>query len=143
MPTMIDVLERMCETVADQPTAHTAAQRFGMHLHDEGPNMSITFSPRDARFVSGAAIRRFGSDVLSGIDVGIAPATMLSLDTLRAAFGAFELVKPDHVGDEPTFAASYRPPNRERGCSIIVTLRARTKQPGNNEAVRHLSIARE
>lgn len=143
MPTMIDVLERMCETVADQATASAAAQRFGMHLHDEGPNMSITFSPRDARFVRGAAIRRFGTDVLSGIDVEIAPAATLSLGTLRDAFGGFELLKPGHVGDEPAFTASYRPPKRERGCSIVVTLRARTKQPGGSEAVRHVSIGRE
>ena len=143
MPTMIDVLGRMCETVADQPTAAAAAQRFGMHLHDEGPNMSVTFTPRDARFVTGAAIRRFGSDVLSGIDVGIAPAATLSLETLRAAFGAFELVKPEHADDEPTFAASYRPPTRQRGCSIVVTLRTPTKQPAGGESVRHISIARE
>jgi hypothetical protein len=141
--TMIETVSRMCDAVAEQPTAVTAAQRFGMHLHDEGPNMSVTFSPRDRHFVKGAAIRRWGTDLLSGIDVDVDPSITLSLGDLRDSFGPFEVLKREHPGDAPEFSAQHRPPKRERGCSLVVRLRSGTRTPTGTEAVEHISIARE
>ena len=105
--------------------------------------MPVTFSPRDRRFVNGAAVRRFGTPTLSGLDVEVAAGPTLELESLRHAFGAFERIEDEHPGGRASFSATYRPPKRSEGCSIVVTLRPRANATADPEAVRQISIARQ
>lgn len=140
---MIETLTRMCETVVEQPAALAAAQRFGMHLIDEGPNMSVTFTPRDRHFASGQAGRQWGTTRLEGMDVTVDASATLTLGSLRAAFGTFKLVRPEHFDSPLDFVAQYLPPRHQRGCSLVVRLRNPIEIPSDTEPVAAISIVRE
>ena len=141
-PAVTDTIEGYCKLLGGAPVdVVTAARRFGMHLVDD-KRMSVTFTPRDSAFASGTAVRRWGTNDLSGIDLDVEPASKLTFSKLRDAFGPFKSVRRMHPGDDYEFSAAWPLGVAKAACRIVVTLRAQTEHPTGNELVQRVSIAR-
>src|SRR5262249_2227502 len=83
---MIDTIDQICAFVSErQGTAVSVAQRFGMHLHDEGSGANITFTPRDRRFTTGSVGRKWESEQMNGFDLAVAPREVLTVAEVRKA----------------------------------------------------------
>jgi hypothetical protein len=120
--TMTNAIEKVCAFLMErEQTASTAAQRFGMHLHDEG-GAGITFTPRDHRFAHGSVGRRWESPTLNTLDLSVAKDATLTVGEMRAAFGRFERIDAEHFDQPPRWIGHYERPDRSLSCEITFQL---------------------
>jgi hypothetical protein len=122
-PSPVDTIRQICSFVTEHDrTAFAVAQRFGMHLHDEGPSANITFTPRDRRFASGSTGRRLDSQRVHDVDLVVAPNAELTLGMLRLTFGA--MIGKGDVGEhanDPWSFTYYLDPHPTRPVACFLT----------------------
>ena len=142
--TMTDAITQICDFVSSHERhAMTVAQRFGMHLHDLGGNMNITFTPRDRRFSEGSANREWHSQALGSVDLTVAKDAILTVGELRAAFGTLRRSDGEHFNDPPRFIATIdRDPKAPLACVLTVLLQAEDARtaPDDRARVKRLTI---
>ncbi len=119
---MTEAIETICAFLMERDqTASAAAQRFGMHLHDEA-SAGITFTPRDRRFSQGSASREWEKPTLNALDLRVAKDATLTVGDLRARFGRFARIDGEHYNDPPEWIATYSRPDRALRCDITFAL---------------------
>jgi hypothetical protein len=142
---MIETLRKICDFVTERPrTAMAVAQRFGMHLHDNGSWANITFTPRDRGFSEGSAGRKWESQQLNDVTLVVAPPAVLTFGELRAAFGK-QLGNGDvgQHGDGISFTFDVDPhPQGPMECAINADVVGNVSltNPGDDVRIRKLSI---
>jgi hypothetical protein len=120
--TMTEVIETMCAFLMErEQTASSAAQRFGMHLHDEG-GAGVTFTPRDRRFSQGSVGREWKKPSLNALGLIVAKEATLTVGELRARFGRFKRIDGEHYDDPPEWTATYSRPDRALRCDVTFQL---------------------
>ena len=122
---MTDAIIQICAFLsAREQHATSVAQRFGMHLHDFGGNMNITFTPRDRRFSEGSANREWQSQAVASLDLTVAKDADLTIGELRKAFGTLRRADGEHYNDPPRFIAKIdRDPKTPLACILSVLVK--------------------
>lgn len=119
---MTEAIEKICAFLTEhEQTASSAAQRFGMHLNDEG-GAGITFTPRDQRFDRGSVARQWEKPTLNALELGIAKEASLTVGEMRKTFGAFRRIDGEHYNDSPEWIVTYARSDRPLQCGITFSL---------------------
>ncbi len=121
---VIEVLRALCQVLARSAvTAREVASELGTITEDRGEGWPLVVAPRSAEIAEAKVVRQAGTDEPAYVELTFAPASVLPVREMVAAFGAYTPLPRLRPGAPSRVAFYPRATGATHTCAIIAEVR--------------------